>query len=77
MSATPASLRRGIGVVFQGLELWPHMTVAEHVAFGLPGRPRVSNESEPPDRSALLAVASASAHSASVGNTCATSPPTF
>jgi iron(III) transport system ATP-binding protein len=32
--------RRGIGFVFQHLELWPHMTVAEHVAFGLPGRPR-------------------------------------
>ncbi len=31
---------RGIGVVFQGLELWPQMTVAEHLAFGLPGRPR-------------------------------------
>lgn len=32
--------RRGIGMVFQHLELWPHMTVAENVAFGLPGRPR-------------------------------------
>ncbi len=32
--------RRGIGMVFQSLELWPHMTVAENVAFGLPGRPR-------------------------------------
>jgi ABC-type Fe3+/spermidine/putrescine transport system ATPase subunit len=32
--------RRGIGFVFQHLELWPHMTVAENVAFGLPGRPR-------------------------------------
>ncbi len=32
--------RRRIGMVFQALELWPHMTVAEHVAFGLPGRPR-------------------------------------
>ena len=32
--------RRGIGVVFQRLELWPQMTVAEHLAFGLPGRPR-------------------------------------
>ena len=31
---------RSIGVVFQALELWPHMTVAEHIAFGLPGRPR-------------------------------------
>jgi iron(III) transport system ATP-binding protein len=32
--------RRGIGLVFQHLELWPHMTVAENIAFGLPGRPR-------------------------------------
>ncbi len=31
---------RRIGMVFQALELWPHMTVAEHIAFGLPGRPR-------------------------------------
>jgi ABC-type Fe3+/spermidine/putrescine transport system ATPase subunit len=27
--------RRGIGVVFQEGALWPHMTVFEHVAFGL------------------------------------------
>jgi iron(III) transport system ATP-binding protein len=32
--------RRRVGVVFQALELWPQLTVAEHVAFGLPGRPR-------------------------------------
>jgi len=32
--------RRGVGLVFQHLELWPHMTVAENIAFGLPGRPR-------------------------------------
>ena len=32
--------QRRIGMVFQALELWPHMTVAEHIAFGLPGRPR-------------------------------------
>ncbi|MFV1959234.1 MAG: ABC transporter ATP-binding protein [Planctomycetota bacterium] len=31
---------RGVGLVFQHLELWPHMTVAENIAFGLPGRPR-------------------------------------
>lgn len=32
--------KRGVGLVFQHLELWPHMTVAENIAFGLPGRPR-------------------------------------
>lgn len=32
--------QRGVGMVFQALELWPHLTVAEHMAFGLPGRPR-------------------------------------
>lgn len=32
--------QRGVGMVFQALELWAHMSVAEHIAFGLPGRPR-------------------------------------
>lgn len=32
--------KRGVGLVFQHLELWPHMSVAENIAFGLPGRPR-------------------------------------
>lgn len=32
--------KRGVGLVFQHLELWPHMTVAENIAFGLEGRPR-------------------------------------
>lgn len=27
--------RRGIGMVFQDLALWPHMTVAENIEFGL------------------------------------------
>ena len=35
----PAHLRR-VGLVFQDLELWPHRTTAENVAFGLAGRPR-------------------------------------
>ena len=33
-SRVPAH-QRGVGMVFQSLELWPHMTVAENVAFGL------------------------------------------
>ena len=27
--------KRGVGMVFQGLGLWPHMTVADTVAYGL------------------------------------------
>jgi ABC-type sugar transport system ATPase subunit len=29
---------RGVGVVFQDLALWPHMSVAENIAFGLRAR---------------------------------------
>ncbi len=35
---------RGIGMVFQDLALWPHMTVAENIEFGL--RARRTGESE-------------------------------
>lgn len=29
---------RGIGLVFQSLALWPHMTVERHVYYGIPGK---------------------------------------
>jgi ABC-type Fe3+/spermidine/putrescine transport system ATPase subunit len=32
--------KRQVGMVFQALELWPHMTVAQHVSFALGCRPR-------------------------------------
>ncbi|MFM8980917.1 MAG: ABC transporter ATP-binding protein [Planctomycetia bacterium] len=32
--------RRGVGLLFQDLELWPNRSTAENIAFGLPGRPR-------------------------------------
>jgi iron(III) transport system ATP-binding protein len=46
-SRVPAE-RRGVGMVFQSLELWPHMTAAENVAFGLEGRPRGASAASHP-----------------------------
>jgi len=31
--------RRGVGLVFQDLELWPHLPVADHLGFALEGEP--------------------------------------
>jgi iron(III) transport system ATP-binding protein len=44
---------RGLGVVFQDLALWPHLTVAEHLAFGL-ASPRVSRDERDARVRALL-----------------------
>ncbi len=45
-----AALRRRIGYVFQGIGLFPHMTVGENIAIG----PRLSRETLSPARSAEL-----------------------
>ena len=46
----PAALRRRIGYVFQGIGLFPHMTVAENIAIG----PSLHGEKLPPQRIAEL-----------------------
>lgn len=46
----PPALRRRIGYVFQGIGLFPHMTVAENVAIG----PRLAGERLEPERVAEL-----------------------
>jgi len=35
-----APYKRGLGLVFQTSALWPHMTVAQNILFGLHGRPK-------------------------------------
>lgn len=46
----PARLRRRVGYVFQGIGLFPHMSVAENIAIG----PRLAGEKLPPVRIAEL-----------------------
>jgi iron(III) transport system ATP-binding protein len=44
LASTPSWVRRpqerNVGLVFQDTALWPHLTVAQNVAFGLLGQPR-------------------------------------
>lgn len=46
----PARLRRRVGYVFQGIGLFPHMSVAENIAIG----PRLTGEKLPDERIAEL-----------------------
>ena len=46
----PARLRRRVGYVFQGIGLFPHMSVAENIAIG----PRLTGEKLAPERIAEL-----------------------
>ncbi len=48
--------RRNTGMMFQSYALWPHMTVAKNVAFGLEERRMPRSEIEPRVREALRSV---------------------
>jgi osmoprotectant transport system ATP-binding protein len=49
-SLPPARLRRRVGYVFQGIGLFPHMSVAENIAIG----PRLTGDKLPSERIAEL-----------------------
>ena len=49
-SLSPSRLRRRVGYVFQGIGLFPHMSVAENIAIG----PRLTGEKLAPERIAEL-----------------------
>ena len=55
MTAVPAH-RRNTGMVFQSYALWPHMTVAQNVAYGLKERSAPRKEREERVRKALQSV---------------------
>lgn len=55
VTTLPAN-KRNIGMVFQSYALWPHMTVAENVAFGLKVRKIKADSRDSRVREALAAV---------------------
>lgn len=62
--------RRGVGFVFQSPALWPHMTVAQHLRFGLDDLPRAEVQArlaELLEQTALTALAERYPHQLSGG----------
>ena len=56
--------QRGVAMVFQSYALWPHMTVAKNVAFGLEERRLPRRVDLVPPRLALLRLVNHCAHRA-------------